>query len=158
MDELERMQAEHACARLCTAFHVYIDSYQHEKIPPLFAEDAVFHHMTSGVLRGREEFAAYLDTKSTWPVVRHVITNVLIDVIDSENATGTAYLTVFYAEPTATPAVLEPPIILVTYEDRFRRTAEGWKFSERRPRTTHLAPSFSRLINTKDDERRLRRL
>jgi hypothetical protein len=157
VDRIEKMYAEHACQKLCVDFHVLIDSYRHEEIPALFAEDAVFHHMTSGTLNGRAEIAAYLDSKSTWPVVRHLVTNVSITVIDTERAEGSVYLTVFYAEPTAKPAVLEPPIVLVTYEDTFRNTADGWKFATRRPRITHAAPSFTRLINTKDDEKRMRR-
>lgn len=157
MTEVERMLAEHACARLCTAFHVYVDSYQHDRIPGLFAEDAVWHHMMRGAMTGREAFAEYLDSKSTYPVIRHLVTNVLIDVTDEDHASGVAYVTVLYSEPTSSPPVLEAPIVLVTYHDTYHRTPEGWRFASRRPEITQAAPSFGRLINTKDDERRLRR-
>lgn len=158
MTDYERMLAEHTCQRLCIAFHVNVDTYRHDRIVALFANDAVWHHK-SGLLEGREAIAAYLESKSTYPLVRHLVTNVLIDVADPDNASGVAYVTVFYAEPSpGVPPLLQSPIVLATYHDRFRRTDEGWRFASRRPELTMQAANFSGMINTKDDERRMRSL
>jgi hypothetical protein len=156
MTDDEILLAELACARLCTKFHVSVDQYDHDTIVALFAEDATWEHL-SGRLKGPDDFRRYLDSKSTYPIVRHVISNILIDVIDPDNAAGTAYVTVYYAEPTAqaTP-MIDGPALLVQYHDQFRRTAQGWRFSYRRPEIIFKTPVFTRFINTKADEARVR--
>lgn len=156
MTDHERMLAEHACQRLCIAFHVNVDAYRHDHIVALFVADATWHHK-SGLLEGQEAIASYLEGKSTYPLVRHLVTNVLIDVADADNASGVAYVTVFYAEPApGLPPLLQVPTVLATYHDTFRRTDEGWRFASRRPELTLQAWNFSEMINTKDDERRIR--
>ena len=151
MGEIEKMLAEHECSRLCTEFHLNIDAYQHDKVTLLFAPDAKWHHV-SGLFDSTAKIRAYLDSKSTSPIVRHLVTNVLIDVVDADFATGTAYVTVFYAEPGQ--ETLGPPIVLVTYHDEFRRTEAGWRFASRRPVVTLRGPGFGQMINTKEDERK----
>lgn len=157
MTEIETVLAEHACVMLCNAFHVYTDNFEHDRVLDLWAEGGIFYHQQVGTLEGRDAIKAYLDCKSTYPLTRHLVSNVTIDMIDADNAEGTCYITVFYSEPTSVPAPLEPPIALVTYKDTFRRTADGWRFATRRPRLTHTAPTFTLLINTKEDEKRMRR-
>ena len=155
MDD-QRIVAEHECHRLCTAFHINVDAYRHDRVLSLFTADAVWHHK-SGLLKGRSDIAAYLDSKSSYPVVRHLVTNVLIDVVDDDHAKGIAYVTVFYAEPTLSPPMLQAPIVLVTYHDTFTRTPDGWRFSSRRPEITMQSEAFGSMINTKADEQRLRK-
>lgn len=155
MNDQDRMLAEHACQRLCTAFHVYVDTYQHSHIVSLFTPDAVWLHK-SGLLKGRDAITDYLGSKSTFPLVRHLVTNVLIDVTDNDTATGVAYVTVFYAEPREDAPLFQAPIVLATYNDTFSRTDDGWRFSSRRPELTMQSQAFAMMINTKEDERRLR--
>jgi hypothetical protein len=155
MNEQDRMLAEHACQRLCMAFHVHVDAYQNNDIVALFAEDAVWHHK-SGLLKGHGDIAAYLNSKSTYPIVRHLVTNVLIDVEDPNSASGVAYVTVFYAEPGKGAPLLQEPIVLATYYDTFTCTDNGWRFASRRPELTLHSRAFATMINTREDERRLR--
>jgi hypothetical protein len=127
MDDFQGLLAERACRRLYVTYHVDVDAYRHDAIVALFADDAVWHH-NSGALRGHADIAGYLASKSTNPIVLHVVSNVLIDVRDENNAAGVAYVTVFYAEP-ADPPTLGAPVVLVTYRDTFRRTSAGWCFA-----------------------------
>lgn len=156
LNDIERMLSEHACQRLCVLFHLNVDVYDHQGIERLFCEDAIWHHK-SGVLNGRAKIASYLASKSTYPVVRHLVSNVLINVVDEKHANGTAYVTVFYAEPTEDPPLLQAPIVMVTYHDTFICTSDGWRFASRRPVITLQSTAFARMINTKDDELRLRK-
>ena len=152
MTELERMLAEHACARLCTQFHILIDAYHYHEVARLFTDDAVWHHRT-GQLVGFAAIRDYLAAKATTPITRHLLTNVLIDVDDPRRARGTAYVTMYYGAPGAGPvAPLSNPMIVVTYEDEFRRTESGWRFASRRPIPTFRHAAFGEMILTKDDE------
>jgi len=151
MTDIERMLAEHACARLCQSFHAYVDTYRHEEIVPLFVPDAVWIHRT-GDLIGHDGIRRYLDGKSTAPIVRHVVTNVLIDVESADRARGRCYVTVYFAMPDETVNQVEGPVIIVQYDDEFRRTPEGWRFSRREPKPVFKSPAFANMIHSKADE------
>lgn len=64
---------------------------------------------------------------------RHVITNMLVDVVDESSATGVAYAVVFRDRDHGGdgPAPMRAPEAVVEYRDEFRRTAEGWKIARR---------------------------
>lgn len=155
MDELQRLLGEHACQRLCVEFHIKIDTCRYQEIEDLFTPDAVWHHLNT-TFTGKDEIRGYLSSKSPYPIVRHLLTNNLIELLDETTATGICYVTLFYALPSTEVPNLEAPVILVTYHDTFRKTKMGWQFSSRRPVVTMKAPAFSDVINTKADEERER--
>ena len=63
-------------------------------------------------------------------------TNALIDVIDSDNARGISYTTVFrHAGSGTVPGAVEALQSLIEYRDEYRRTAEGWRIRSRRGAT-----------------------
>ncbi|HEY3696136.1 nuclear transport factor 2 family protein [Phenylobacterium sp.] len=132
MTEEERRAIEQDCARLVIAYHVYVDNYDHEKVLSLFAEHAVVDHAVVGMIRGKAALAAYFDAKDTSTVAQHVMTNVLIDVIDDDHARGTAYWTAYISPAAALPAPMSGPAALGSYQDTFIRTPAGWKFHTRR--------------------------
>ena len=153
MDEIERMLAERACERLCLRFHALVDAGEYEPIVDLFAEDARWHHRT-GPLQGHDEIRRYVMDKSPWPVIRHVLTNLLVEVLDERRATGRAYITVYYGEPVdGGHPPLDGPVLVVQYDDEFERTPQGWRFSSRRPQIVFKAPAFANMVHTLADER-----
>lgn len=158
MNDVERMIAERDCEKLCTRFHNLIDAGAFDEVLSLFAPDAVWRHRT-GERRGLEAIQAYLDEKSTFPLTRHLVTNVVITVDSADRARGVAYVTIYYAEPTGgdEPALLSPPVAVVHYEDEFVRLAQGWRFSKRAPKMVLRHPSFGDMILTKADEMTRRR-
>ncbi|MBS7701226.1 MULTISPECIES: nuclear transport factor 2 family protein [unclassified Chelatococcus] len=154
MDDLQRLLAEQACQRLCIEFHIKIDSCRYSEIELMFTEDAVWHHLKT-TFSGKDEICTYLRSKSPYPIVRHLLTNSLIELHDESTASGICYVTLFYALPSSETPRLQAPVILVTYHDTFRRTEGSWKFSSRRPVVTMVAPEFADVINTKADEVRV---
>ena len=64
---------------------------------------------------------------------RHVCTNLLIDVIDENNATGVVYVTLFRhdGDPARRVSYRGLPDVIGEYRDSFVRTAEGWRFKRR---------------------------
>jgi len=65
---------------------------------------------------------------------RHVCNNLLLEVIDNDHAEGTVYLTLYRhdGEEGRKLSPLEGTAVVGEYRDRFVRTAQGWRFEERR--------------------------
>jgi len=102
-----------------------------------FTEDAVYYgadyYRTGTPLRGYEELKAnFADNPGTTP--RHFTTNILIEPTP-EGAMGTAYLMIVTEaeeEDDERPAIL----IKGVYHDQLVKTAEGWRFKERKADAT----------------------
>lgn len=134
MDANERMIAERACERLCNLYANRIDAYDYDGFAAVFAEDAVLD-MLGTEYRGIEGIRRFLEGRDKTMICRHLVTNVVIDVSDPDNATGSAY-TIAYRVLNArgkAPALFEPPQFLVDYSDVFRRDPRrGWLFARRK--------------------------
>ena len=137
MNEELRVRIEHECTKLVHRFCVLVDAYRHEELAALWAEDAVWETWR-GPVQGRAAIRAYLDAKPQDDTTIHIAHNVLIDVDDEDNATGTAVFTYHGTRPKD-PASLTPRVV-GRYFDRFVRTAEGWRFAHRRTEMTFTAP------------------
>jgi hypothetical protein len=132
MTDEERRAIEQDCHRLVVAFHIHVDDYDHEKALALFAEDAVMEHCVVGTLSGKAALAAYFDAKDNTSVFQHVTTNVLIEVIDENQARGSSYWTTYVSPATPLPAPMTGPTSVGRNDDTFVRTPQGWKFATRR--------------------------
>lgn len=121
--------AERACHRLVVAYTHLIDGGRAADVADLFAEDGVW---SAGKIRyeGREQIrAAFAERQALDRTSRHVCTNIGIDVVDADNATGLVYLTLYRGDgPGPHPAI---PDLVGEYRDRFVRTDEGWRFATR---------------------------
>ena len=64
---------------------------------------------------------------------RHVCNNILIDVIDENNAKGVVYLTLYRhdGKPERRVSPSDVPAIVGEYRDTFVRTPSGWRFKRR---------------------------
>lgn len=146
MTEAERIAIEHACEQLPKRFHNYVDSFQHDKLLDLFAPDGLWDQVFMGELRGHAAIKKYLDAKITTILTMHVVSNVVIDVIDANRATGITYYTYYHAEPgVKIPAPFKGPQAAGRYLDEFVRTDKGWKFAARRPKNLFEASDVSKL-------------
>lgn len=126
--------AERACERLCLDYAHHADTGAYDAYAALFAEDGELVLSPPG-LRGPAAIrAAAGAAKPEGRVSRHVCTNIRIEVVDAENAVGTTTLMLFRSEAgekgIARLPSLEPQLV-GTYHDRFRRTADGWRFARR---------------------------
>lgn len=133
MDDLTRMLAEHACQRLVHSYANWIDAYDYERFMGLWADDAQW------LIYGRESrgLAAIRITLEARPkdmAIRHLTTNIVIDVTGANEAQGRCYAVAFRAEGyrRVRPAPLALPRFLVDYRDAFvRDPARGWLFRRR---------------------------
>jgi hypothetical protein len=110
------------CAQVLTRFFNYFDQWRYEDMADLFAPDGVWHRQGKA-LQGRAAILAALAERSTTQWVRHVVTNLQIDVVDV-----TPYRHDSGAKQTEPPRIRAPYLLLVV-PGRLRRTDAGWKIA-----------------------------
>lgn len=125
-------QLKHRYCGLCD------DGYDADPLAELFTEDAVWDGGPIGAHHGREAIRAFFRGSSARvPFALHLVTNPIIDV-DGDAATGRWYLwePLAYAFPDGERAYW----MSARYDDRYRRTAQGWKFERVAITMKMLAP------------------
>jgi 3-phenylpropionate/cinnamic acid dioxygenase small subunit len=138
LDCATRLGIEHACQRLSIAYANLADSRRYDDFAELFAEGAV---LDTGVpLHSKAEIRRAMSKRPDRLRSRHVMTNILIDVIDETHASGVSYLTLFRHIGDGSTADLPVnstlPAGVGHYEDDFVLTEQGWKIARR---VLHLA-------------------
>lgn len=132
MTDLERMLIERACERLIMLYAMHADNYAPEAVSALFAEDAILNR-GEGDAVGRPAILAAFNRRRPDAAVRHISTNVVIDVLDDASASGVSTMMLYRNFGSAgLPQPLPPLEMIVDYHDTFARTLEGWRFKQRR--------------------------
>lgn len=142
MTDAERNEIERACARLVTEYCHVIDHGEAARVADLFTDDGVWRSpevTMNGIDEVRSGFQARQDNAAR--MSRHVCNNLLVDVIDEDNAEGCVYLTLYRhdGEEGRPVSPLKGPVAVGEYRDRFRRTPQGWRFAERDTRISFVA-------------------
>lgn len=135
MTDLERMLIEHACMKLQRQYGVFADHGDVEGFTNLFAPDGSVAVPEAPAFVGHEAIRASIKALGDQGVtMRHVLANNVVDAIDAETAEGVSYLVVYNSTGAVDARGTRPvelPATVGEYRDRFRRTAEGWKFQSR---------------------------
>jgi hypothetical protein len=130
----ERFLIERACERLVTLYCHFVDHGEGARVAELFTEDGVWSS-SEVTMTGREAIRAGFQRRqdNNARMSRHVCSNLLVDVTDSDTARGVVYLTLYRhdGEPGRRTSPSSIPSIVGEYRDTFRRTADGWHFSRR---------------------------
>ena len=135
MEERERLEIERACGRLVTAYCHYVDHGEASRIAELFAADGVWAG-PGAEMSGQAQLEAGFRRREAQRerMSRHVCNNFLCNPLDRDHATGVVYLTLYRhdGDPDRAVSPLEGPALVGEYRDRFVRTADGWRFQDRR--------------------------
>ncbi|MDH3644664.1 MAG: nuclear transport factor 2 family protein [Gammaproteobacteria bacterium] len=139
MQEQQRRDIQRDCEALSIAYARAIDFRDYDDFITLFAEDAALD--LGRPMLGREAIRASISQRPDGLRSRHVISNIFIDVIDTDNARGISYLTLYRhlsddPNPPAQPIDEALPAAVGHYQDQFVRATVGWRFQSR---TLHLA-------------------
>jgi ketosteroid isomerase-like protein len=120
----QRRAAEHDCARLIALYANLNDDARWDEVAALYAQDGVMFRPTApdAGVEGREAILAAFKARPA-RTTRHVCSNVVIDVDSEDSARGTSAMLLFTGEGAP---------LVGSFHDRFVRTAEGWRFAERR--------------------------
>jgi hypothetical protein len=142
MERLERMLIEHECTRLVNKFH-HLFNRDLSAIADLFTEDGIADLGRGQGVKGRDTIREVYssggkDMKSRKAFVMNTVTNIVIDVIDENNATGYSYdifwQYIYPGEKHGTPAPVPLPMYLGYWLDEFKCVDSEWKFSSRKLR------------------------
>lgn len=143
MDEIQRLLAERACARLIVEYAHRLDFGAADTIWELFVADGVWEMPGEGLRwSGWEELrqglpARLSDDRRT---TRHICTNTAITVLGEASASGLTYM-VNFRHDFGGPAMVDGarrlapaslPRYIGEYIDTFVKTADGWRFGARR--------------------------
>lgn len=132
MDILERAQIEIECGKLALLYGAYADKCDHKGLASLFSRDGIYLRpgVSQDALIGRESIHAMFRDREP-KLVRHIVTNVLVDVIDGTHACGTSYLTVLYSDGGIRPPQASSALYVGECTDEYVKTKEGWKIAKR---------------------------
>ncbi|MFC2953742.1 nuclear transport factor 2 family protein [Marinicaulis aureus] len=131
-----RRAIEADCTRLIHHYANLTDAHDWAAIVALYAEGGLMTRPTApdAPIIGRE---ALMEAFTARPprISRHVCANVVVDVTSEIEASAFSVILLFTgaeAEDGGLPIKGEGAPLVGTYRDKFRKTAEGWRFAERR--------------------------
>lgn len=132
----DRLQIELACQRLVHVYLRALDGGDPDGAADCFAEQGVLARpmQPDQRIEGREAIRASLRGRPKTLLTRHLATNVIIDVVSQDTATGISLLTMIGCTPTEgarPPFESAGPLYFGEFRDRFVRVGENWKFLER---------------------------
>lgn len=132
MDAAARHLIEANCGKLPLLFARYADNGDHAALAQLFTEDCVFARpfQPGYPFHGRGRVQAIFRDRP--PIlVRHIVTNVLVEVLSETKARGSNYLTMLSSHASTTPPQAAGGIYVGGFEDEYVKTDDGWKFARR---------------------------
>jgi hypothetical protein len=135
VDSSERRAIEWDCTQLLIRFYSLLDEKRYEELADLFAEDGVWVRLGTELVGGAAILAAMTE-RDDW-VTAHLVSNILIDIIDADTVETTQYVTLYRHEGRGEaegPAPIEPPLGILRHRDRLAREAGVWKFKRKTSR------------------------
>jgi len=134
----EMLHAEQECHALAIEYAEIVDSLEYERLPEIFAEDAVLIRPGNAqeTVRGLNNIVASFTSRPRNRLTYHIMSNIRVRVETPETASGTCRVLLFTSdasEPqTAEGRKVSSKQLMGTYHDRYVRTKNGWRFAERR--------------------------
>ena len=137
MDLLERLEIERECGRLPLLFARYADNGDHASLAQLFTEDCEFARpfQPEHPFYGRERVQAIFRDRP--PIlVRHLVTNVLVEVESETRARGSNYVVMMSNHELVEPPQSANGIFVGGFDDEYVLDGGKWRFASRKG---HLA-------------------
>ena len=132
MNTIERLEAQQACADVIVRYALAVNQWDLDAFVALFAEDGSWKRPGTPEMRGRKAIRNFMDSLPTDRVLRHVNGGVLIEVIDDHTASAWSQTTVYeFPRPSALPAPLSRPDMVVEYRDRLVNVGGRWLIAHR---------------------------
>ena len=132
MKDSKRLEIEAECAKLPLLFAKYADNGDHAALADLFVEDCEFARpfQPDFPFYGRDKVQAIFRDRP--PIlVRHIVTNILVEVVSKEEAKGTNYLAMLSSHASTVPPQEAGGLYVGAFEDVYVKTKRGWKFKSR---------------------------
>ena len=155
MDLLERLAIERECGRLPLLFARYADNGDHAALANLFTEDCEFARpfQPEHPFYGRDRVQAIFRDRP--PIlVRHLVTNVLVDAISPTEARGSNYLAMLSSHASTTPPQEAGALYVGGFDDHYVKVGAHWHFKSRYGRVVLHQGGAMPLIPAPTDEAR----
>lgn len=120
------------CGQVLLRFYDAFDAWDYAGMVALCTDDVVWHRAGKS-LAGHAAIVAELERRPSTQTIRHVVTNLLVDVRDAQHADARLYLTAYRhdgAGERLVPAPMQLPALLLVVTARLRREAPGWRIAE----------------------------
>ena len=118
------------CTQLLTRFFNAFDAWRYDDMVAAFAPQGVWHRAGKALTGGA--ILEALDARSRTQTVRHVVSNIQVDVVDAEAADFVLYVTA-YMHDSGTKATKPPkissPYLLLVVPGRLIRLGGDWKIA-----------------------------
>ena len=134
MDRDKEREIEWDCTQTVNKFYNALDQRQYDVLVNCFTEDGVWKRQGKE-LEGREKIMEAMEDRSENLVIRHVVTNIEVSIIDVNEAETSEYVTIYRFdgdEKLEGPAPLDGPGVIFLYQDKMLRTEAGWKIRDKR--------------------------
>jgi hypothetical protein len=108
-----------------------LDHQRWHEIADLCTEDAVLSIRRREIVgkAGLAEWASYRQAKEVTRKTLHQMTNLRLEAVDADHATGVAALVLHIAKGGGSATYVD---LVGDYHDEYVRTPEGWRFRRRR--------------------------
>jgi len=137
MDAATRLLIEHECGKLPLLFAKHADDGDHEALRDLFAEGANYDRPFSPgyPFHGRDAIQRIFRDRP--PIlVRHLVTNVLVEVTGETTARGSNYVVMMSNHDQIVPPSTSNGIFVGGFDDEYVLEDGKWRFASRKG---HLA-------------------
>jgi hypothetical protein len=129
---LDRLILETEISRLVTHYALLNDQANFDALASLFTAEGVLTRPSGGEpIVGREAILAAFKARPP-RISRHVISNILVDVVSATHAHCRSTLLLYSAPPAELPTKAASPALLGGFEDRLVKHNNQWLFAERR--------------------------
>jgi hypothetical protein len=137
MKAKKRLLIEHECGKLPLLFAKYADDGDHAALVELFTPNGTYDRpfQPGYPFHGRAAIQAIFRDRP--PIlVRHLVTNVLVEVVSSTQARGTSYVVMMSNHELVEPPQSANGIFVGGFEDEYVLHDGVWRFASRKG---HLA-------------------
>lgn len=135
MDRATERGIEWDCQKILRQYYHHIDHHEFEQAVQLFAEDVTWQ-LVGLDLTGRDAILEALHAGLGSDTIRHVVTNIIVNVIDEDHADLLTYTTIYYSkegrrEDMDQPLPLSGPHRLVDTYAKMRWHVDAWQIAAR---------------------------
>lgn len=128
-------EAELACAKLLNQFANLNDAGYYEDMAALFSEDGQFASplVPDTFITGRRAITLFFEERRKETISRHLLSNIVIDVIDEKSAKGSAYALLILGVPENGAKLgikANSSKFVGDYIVEFKKKHEGWKIAQ----------------------------
>jgi hypothetical protein len=135
--QAEMRNTEAACYALCVDYADIIDAREWDRLTEVFAPDGSFSAPLPPKqdYKGVDKIIAMFQARPRGRLTHHLISNFRVRMETNDTAVGTCRVLLFVSDESdpETPEgrKVAPKQWMGTYQDRYVRTKDGWRFAER---------------------------